>query len=140
MHSREAEDDTARILEDEMGKGAFKVLLHCFSSKRSLAERGLAIGAYVSFSGILTFKAADEIRETARFVPIDRLLVETDAPYLAPTPHRGKPNEPAYTALTLERLAELRGMPKNEMAAVTSDNFFRLFDKAVRPPDFGAAA
>jgi TatD DNase family protein len=140
VHSREAEDDTARILEDEMGKGAFKVLLHCFSSKRSLAERGLAIGAYVSFSGILTFKAAEEIRDTARFVPIDRLLVETDAPYLAPTPHRGKSNEPAYTALTLERLAELRGMSKNEMASMTSDNFFRLFDKVVRPADFGVAA
>lgn len=139
VHSREAEDDTARILEDEMGKGAFKVVLHCFSSKRSLAERGLAIGAYVSFSGILTFKAADEIRDTARMVPTDRLLVETDAPYLAPTPHRGKPNEPAYTALTLERLADLRGMSKNEMASMTSDNFFRLFDKAKRPPDFGGA-
>jgi TatD DNase family protein len=140
VHSREAEDDTASILEEEMGKGAFKVLLHCFSSKRSLAERGLAIGAYVSFSGILTFKGAEDIRETARLVPADRLLVETDAPYLAPTPHRGKLNEPAYTALTLERLAELRGMSKNEMATVTSDNFFRLFDKAERPPAFGAAA
>jgi len=140
VHSREAEDDTARILEEEMGKGAFKVVLHCFSSRPTLAERGLAIGAYVSFSGILTFKAADEIRDTARFVPADRLLVETDAPYLAPAPHRGKPNEPAYTALTLERLAELRGVSKNEMAAVTSDNFFRLFDKARRPQAFGAAA
>jgi TatD DNase family protein len=139
VHSREAEDDTARILEEEMGQGAFKVVLHCFSSKRSLAERGLAIGAYVSFSGILTFKAADDIRATAQIVPIDRLLVETDAPYLAPMPHRGKPNEPALTALTLERLAELRGMSKNEMATVTSDNFFRLFDKVRRPPAFGAA-
>ena len=123
-----------------MGKGAFKVVLHCFSSERHLAERGLAIGAHVSFSGILTFKAADEIRDIARMVPLDRLLVETDAPYLAPTPHRGKPNEPAYTALTLERLAELHGVSKNEMAAATSDNFFRLFDKAERPPGFEAAA
>jgi TatD DNase family protein len=140
VHSRKAEEDTARILEEEMGKGAFKVVLHCFSSKRTLAERGLAIGAYVSFSGILTFKAAEEIREIARLVPADRLLVETDAPYLAPVPHRGKRNEPAYTALTLERLAELRQMSKSEMARVTSDNFFRLFDKAVRPATFGAAA
>jgi TatD DNase family protein len=140
VHSREAEDDTARILEEEMGKGAFKVVLHCFSSKRALAERGLAIGAYVSFSGILTFKAAEEIRDTARIVPTDRLLVETDAPYLAPAPYRGKPNEPAYTAFTLERLAELHQMSKNEMAQVTSDNFFRLFDKAERPAAFGAAA
>jgi TatD DNase family protein len=140
VHSREAEDDTARILEEEMGKGAFNVVLHCFSSKRRLAERGLAIGAYVSFSGILTFKAAEEIRDTARLVPANRLLVETDAPYLAPVPHRGKRNEPAYTAFTLERLAELRQMSKNEMAKVTSDNFFRLFDKAMRPAAFGAAA
>ncbi len=140
VHSREAEDDTARILEEEMGKGAFNVVLHCFSSKRSLAERGLAIGAYVSFSGILTFKAAEEIRDTAGLVPANRLLVETDAPYLAPVPHRGKRNEPAYTAFTLERLAELRQMSKNEMAKVTSDNFFRLFDKAMRPAAFGAAA
>jgi len=140
VHSREAEDDTACILEEEMGKGAFKLILHCFSSKRSLAERGLAIGAYVSFSGILTFKAADDIRATAEIVPIDRLLVETDAPYLAPMPHRGKPNEPAFTALTLERLAKLHGMSKNEMATATSDNFFRLFDKVKRPPAFGAAA
>jgi TatD DNase family protein len=140
MHSREAENDSARILEEEMGKGVFKVVLHCFSSKRDLAERGLAIGAYVSFSGILTFKAADEIRDTARIVPLDRLLVETDAPYLAPAPHRGKLNEPAYTALTLKRLADLHGISKNEMAAATSDNFFRLFDKAERPPGFEVAA
>jgi TatD DNase family protein len=140
VHSREAEDDTARILEEEMGKGPFKVVLHCFSSKRALAERGLAIGAYVSFSGILTFKGAEEIRDTARIVPVDRLLVETDAPYLAPTPHRGKPNEPAYTALTLECLAELHRMSKDEMATVTSDNFFRLFEKAERPPAFRVAA
>jgi TatD DNase family protein len=140
VHSREAEDDTARMLESEMGQGTFKLVLHCFSSKRALAERGLAIGAYVSFSGILTFKAAEEIRETARLVPADRLLVETDAPYLAPAPHRGKPNEPAYAAVTMGRLAELRGMSKSAMAQVTSDNFFRLFDKAERPPGFGAAA
>lgn len=138
VHSREAEDDTADIIEEAMGQGPFKLVLHCFSSKWSLAERGLAVGAYVSFSGILTFKAADDIRETASRVPLDRLLVETDAPYLAPTPHRGKTNEPAYMALTLERLAEIRRTSKTEMAAVTSDNFFRLFTKAERPPEFEA--
>lgn len=123
-----------------MGKGAFKLVLHCFSSKRALAERGLAIGAYVSFSGILTFKAAEDIRDTARLVPADRLLVETDAPYLAPAPHRGRPNEPAYTALTLKCLADLRQMTENDMASITSANFFHLFDKAARPLAFGAAA
>lgn len=140
VHSREAEDDTAGIIEEEMGQGPFKVVLHCFSSKWSLAERGLEVGAYVSFSGIVTFKAADDIRRTALRVPLDRLLVETDAPYLAPTPHRGRTNEPAYTALTLERLSEIRGTSKTEMAAVTSNNFFRLFDKAERPPAFEAGA
>lgn len=140
VHSRDAEDDTATILEQEMGQGAFKFVLHCFSSKRSLAERGLAIRAYVSFSGILTFKAAEDIRETARLVPMDRLLVETDAPYLAPVPYRGKGNEPAYTAFTLECLADVRKISKTEMARATSDNFFRLFNKAARPSAFGQAA
>jgi TatD DNase family protein len=140
VHSREAEDDTASILEQEMGQGPFPFVLHCFSSKRSLAERGLAIGAFVSFSGILTFKAADDIRETARLVPLDHLLVETDAPYLAPVPYRGKPNEPAYTAYTLQHLANIRNLPKSEMARITSDNFFRLFSKAERPAGFGKAA
>lgn len=141
IHSRDAEVDTASILEEEADwGGAFKPLLHCFSSHHVLAERALPLGAYVSFSGILTFNGSEALRDSARKVPLDRLLVETDAPYLAPTPHRGKPNEPAYTALTLERLAELRGISKNDMASVTSDNFFRLFDKAVRPPNFEAAA
>ncbi len=133
IHSRSAEDDTADILEDEMGQGAFKPLLHCFSSKAVLAERGLAIGAYVSFSGILTFNAAQELRDTAALVPENRLLVETDAPYLAPVPFRGRPNEPAYTAHTLAKLAEVKGVPVDEMATITSDNFFRLFAKVPRP-------
>ena len=140
VHSREAEEDTAAILEQEMGQGALNFVLHCFSSKRSLAERGLAIGAYVSFSGILTFKAADDIRDTARIAPLDRLLVETDAPYLAPVPYRGKTNEPAYTGFTLECLADIREVSKTEMARITSDNFFRLFGKAMRPAAFGQAA
>lgn len=137
IHSRSAESDTARILEDEMGKGAFKPLLHCFSSSIDLAERGLAAGAYLSFSGILTFKSADTIRDAARLCPLDKMLVETDAPYLAPVPHRGQSNEPAYTAHTLACLAEVKGLPINEMAEITSNNFFRLFDKAPRPAAYG---
>lgn len=133
IHSRAAEADTATILEDEMAKGPFKPLLHCFSSKAELARRGLAIGAYVSFSGILTYKNAEDIRDTAREVPMDRLLVETDAPYLAPVPFRGKTNEPAFVVRTLEKLAEVKGVAAAEMAAVTSGNFFALFGKVPKP-------
>jgi TatD DNase family protein len=133
IHSREAEADTAGILEDEMGKGAFKPLLHCFSSKIELARRGLALGAYVSFSGILTYKNAEDIRVTAGEVPMDRLLVETDAPYLAPVPFRGKSNEPAYVVKTLEKLAEVKGVATPEMARITTDNFFALFGKVPKP-------
>lgn len=140
IHSRSAEKDTADILEDEMGKGAFKPLLHCFSSGIELAERGLAIGAYLSFSGILTFKSAETIRDAARLCPLDKMLVETDAPYLAPVPHRGQSNEPAYTAHTLAHLADVKGISVEDMARITSDNFFRLFDKAPRPAVFGVAA
>jgi TatD DNase family protein len=133
IHSREAEADTAAILEGEMKQGAFKPLLHCFSSARELAERGLPLGAYVSFSGILTYKNAEDIRVTARHVPLDRLLVETDAPYLAPVPHRGKTNEPAFVVRTLETLAKEKEVTPAEMAAVTSRNFFTLFDKVPKP-------
>ncbi len=140
IHSRSAEAATADILEDEMGKGTFKQLLHCFSSGIDLAERGLAIGAYLSFSGILTFKSAESIREAARLCPLDRMLVETDAPYLAPVPHRGQSNEPGFTVHTLAHLAEVKGLSVEQMAAITSDNFFRLFDKAPRPAVYGVAA
>ncbi|WP_119274033.1 TatD family hydrolase [Taklimakanibacter deserti] len=133
IHSREAEADTAAILEDEMGKGTFKPLLHCFSSKPELAMRGLKLGAYVSFSGILTYKNAEDIRATARLVPMDRLLVETDAPYLAPVPYRGKTNEPSFVVKTLEKLAEVKDVTPAEMAEVTSRNFFALFDKVPKP-------
>lgn len=133
IHSREAETDTADIIEEGLRKGPFTPLLHCFSSDRSLAERGLAVGAYISFSGILTFKAAEEIRKVAAEAPLDRILVETDAPYLAPTPHRGKRNEPAYVIHTAARLAQVRGMSADEINKVTSRNFFTLFDK-IRPP------
>lgn len=140
VHSRAAEGDTATILEEEMKHGPYRPLLHCFSSKSELARRGLGLGAYVSFSGILTYKNADDIRATAAEIPSDRLLVETDAPYLAPVPYRGKTNEPAFVVKTLDRLAEIRGCPPAEMARLTSDNFFRLFDKVVRPAGFAHAA
>lgn len=133
IHSREAEADTAGILEEEMARGAFKPLLHCFSSKAELARRGLKLGAYVSFSGILTYKNAEDIRETAREVPMDRLLVETDAPYLAPVPYRGKSNEPAFVVKTLEKLAEVKNVSAAEMAEITSRNFFALFAKVPKP-------
>jgi TatD DNase family protein len=140
IHSREAEADTTRILEEEMAKGAFKPLLHCFTSDVSLARAGLKLGAYVSFSGILTYKSAENLREAAREVPVDRLLVETDAPYLAPVPHRGKTNEPAFVVNTLDTLATIKGASAAEMARATSDNFFRLFSKVPRPSRYVAAA
>jgi TatD DNase family protein len=129
IHSRDAEEDTAAIIEEEMVKGEFQAVLHCYSSKPSLAARGLAKGAYISFSGILTFKNADEIRAVAKSAPLDRILVETDAPYLAPAPHRGKVNEPAFVLHTLSKLAEIREMPAARLAGITSENFFRLFAK-----------
>jgi TatD DNase family protein len=140
IHSREAEADTARILEEEMAEGPFRPLLHCFTSRAELAHRGLALGAYVSFSGILTYKNAPELRETAASIPLERLLVETDAPYLAPVPFRGKVNEPAYVVKTLEQLAAVKGIPIAEMARQTTENFFRLFSKATRPAEVSQAA
>ncbi len=133
IHSREAEADTASILEEEMKRGAFKPLLHCFSSQAELARRGLKLGAYVSFSGILTYKNAEDIRATAGEVPLDRLLVETDAPYLAPVPYRGKANEPSFVVKTLEKLAEVKAVAADEMANITSRNFFALFAKVPKP-------
>ena len=133
IHARDADDDIASILEEETGKGAFPFVLHCFSSGRRLAERGVALGGYVSFSGILTFRKSDELRDIARGVPKDRLLVETDAPFLAPMPHRGKTNEPAFVVHTAAVLAETIGVTPDEIARITTDNFFRLFSRASRP-------
>jgi TatD DNase family protein len=138
IHARDADSDMADILEDETGKGAFPFILHCFSSGRRLAEVGVALGGYVSFSGILTFKNSAELRAIATDVPHDRLLVETDAPYLAPIPFRGKRNEPAYVAHTANVLAETIGVSEAEIAAVTTDNFFRLFRKMPRPSALSA--
>ena len=118
------------ILQDETAKGPFPGVLHCFSSGQELARAALALGFYISFSGILTFKNADEVRAVALETPLDRLLVETDAPYLAPVPHRGKDNEPAFVANTANKLAELRGVTGREMAEQSTANFFRLFTKA----------
>ncbi|SMH48082.1 TatD family hydrolase [Mesorhizobium australicum] len=133
IHARDADADVAAILEDETGKGAFPFLLHCFSSGADLARVGLRLGGYISFSGILTFRRSDELRAIAREVPRDRLLVETDAPYLAPMPYRGKRNEPAYVRHTAEVLAETIGVSVDEIEDITTDNFYRLFSKAVRP-------
>jgi TatD DNase family protein len=132
IHSREADDDTARILEEETGKGAFPAVLHCFTGGRDLAMRGVALGHYVSFTGILTFKNSQNLRDIAAALPADRILVETDAPYLAPLPYRGKRNEPAYVTETAKVLAQTRGVSAEEVARQTTENFFRLFSKVPR--------
>lgn len=134
IHTRDADDDTIAILEDEHAKGAFPAVLHCFTGGRKLAMRALDLGLYVSFSGVITFKKNDVLREIARDVPLDRLLVETDAPFLAPDPFRGKRNEPSYIARTAAALATVKGISNEELARATSDNFFRLYKKAKRPP------
>lgn len=129
IHARSADDDMIAILTEEMAKGRFTAVLHCYSSGPKLAEVGVGLGLYFSFSGIITFKKSEEIREIAQGIPLDRLLVETDAPYLAPLPYRGKRNEPAYVAHTAKVLAEVRGMSELAMARLTTDNFRRLFSK-----------
>lgn len=130
IHSREADEHTTRILDEEMAKGAFKAVLHCYTGGMALAMRGVELGLYVSFSGVITFKNSETLRDVARAVPLDRVLVETDAPYLAPVPMRGKRNEPAYVAHTAKVLAEVKGVNADEIAAATTENFFRLFSKA----------
>ncbi|PSJ64196.1 TatD family hydrolase [Pseudaminobacter soli (ex Li et al. 2025)] len=138
IHSRDADDDMAAILEEESGKGAFPFILHCFSSGPALAETGIKLGGYVSFSGILTFKKSEELREIAARVPHDKLLVETDSPYLAPVPFRGKRNEPALVVHTAKVLGETLGLSADEIGTLTTDNFFRLFKKMPRPTVQGA--
>ena len=130
VHTRSADEDTCRILREEAGRGAFPGVIHCFSAGRTVAETALEIGFHVSFSGILTFKKAEDVRAVARDVPADRLLVETDAPYLAPVPHRGRRNEPAHVVHTAARLADIKELDAAELARVTTDNFFRLFSKS----------
>lgn len=129
IHTREAEEDTVRILKD-VGQGRAKGVMHCFSSSMDLAEKSLEIGFYISFSGIITFKKSGELREIVKRVPLSSMLVETDSPYLAPEPHRGKKCEPAFTRLTAEKVAELKGVSLEEVAEATTKNFFTLFSKA----------
>jgi TatD DNase family protein len=131
VHAREADCEIVRILRQESPRAG---VLHCFSSGRRLAEVALDLGFCISISGIVTFRKADELRAIVRDVPLDRLLVETDAPYLAPVPYRGKRNEPAYVVATATTVAELKGVSLQQLAATTTENFFRLFQKAHRPP------
>ncbi|HEX9932605.1 MAG TPA: TatD family hydrolase [Allosphingosinicella sp.] len=130
VHTRDAEAETYDILADEMGKGAFSGVIHCFTASRDFAEKALGLGLYVSMSGIVTFKNAKDLQETAKTIPLERLLIETDSPFLAPVPHRGRPCEPAFVADTARFLAQLRGESIEELAAATSANFHRLFAKA----------
>ena len=130
IHTRDAEDDTLAILEEEMGKGAFPALIHCFTASRAFGEEVLALGLSISISGIVTFKNAKDLQDFARTIPADRLLVETDSPFLAPVPHRGKPCEPGFVKDTATYLADLRGTSIEALAETTSANFYRLFSKA----------
>lgn len=135
IHARQADDDMIAILREETGKGAFPFVLHCFSSGEGLAATGVELGGYVSFSGILTFRNSNELRDIARQVPKNRLLVETDAPYLAPVPQRGKTNEPAFVAYTAAVLGDTIGLSSEALADLTTGNFFRLFGKMPKPAD-----
>jgi TatD DNase family protein len=134
VHTRDADEETMALLEDEMARGAFTGVIHCYSSSRRLAERATALGLYLGLGGILTFKRSEELRATVREMPLDRLILETDAPYLAPVPVRGRTNEPAYTAHVAKVLAEVRGLPLAEIERATTANFHRLFAKVPAPP------
>lgn len=133
VHTRDAEEDTVRILQDEMKDGAFTGLIHCFTSSKYLSDAALEMGFYISISGIITFKKSEELRDTVRSIPLERLLVETDAPYLAPMPYRGKRNEPSYVVETNKMVAALKEVDEETCARVTTENFFALFNKAKRP-------
>ncbi|TAH37695.1 MAG: TatD family deoxyribonuclease [Alphaproteobacteria bacterium] len=129
IHTRDADEDTEKILREETAKGAFPFLLHCFTGSEKLAWAGVELGGYVSFSGILTYKTAQNLRDIAKILPADRILVETDSPYLAPGPMRGKSNEPAFVVHTAQQLADVRNVTLAEIGRITSDNFHRLFKK-----------
>lgn len=133
IHTRDADDDTIQILTEEHAKGGLTGLIHCYSTGPEVAEKAVKLGLYISLAGILTFKRSDELRKTVARLPLDRLLVETDAPYLAPEPKRGTRNEPALVIHTAARMAEIKGLATDEMARVTTNNFYRLFRRAARP-------
>jgi TatD DNase family protein len=130
VHTRDAEDDTAEILEQAVNAGGVRGVLHCFTGSQALAEKALGLGFFISLSGIVTFKNAADLQDTAKIVPGDRLLVETDSPFLAPVPHRGQVCEPAFVADTARFVAGLRGVDPEALAQQTTDNFFKLFTKA----------
>ncbi|MEH6716259.1 TatD family hydrolase [Parasphingorhabdus flavimaris] len=130
VHTRDAEADTAAIMAEEMEQGAYSGVIHCFTASEEFAQKALALGFYISISGIVTFKNAKDLKETAAKLPADRLLVETDAPFLAPVPHRGKTGEPAFVANTARYLAELRGEDYTDLCETTGRNFYQLFTKA----------
>jgi TatD DNase family protein len=132
IHSRDCDADMAQILTEEIGQGAFPAILHCYTGGRELAFKAIDLGLHISFTGILTFKRSDELRSLAKDLPADRIMVETDAPFLAPLPYRGKRNEPAYVVETAKVLAAARGVSLEEIAAQTTENFFRLFAKVPR--------
>ena len=138
IHTREADEDCGRILDEEMEKGPFRAVLHCYTGGLALAKKAVAHGLYVSFTGILTFKNSQNVRDVAAEIPLDRIMVETDAPFLAPGKYRGKRNEPSFVTETAKALAELRGVSFDEMSRQTTENFFRFFDKVPCPA--GAAA
>jgi TatD DNase family protein len=137
IHTRDADEDCGRILEEEMGKGAFRAVLHCYTGGRELAMKAISLGLSISFTGILTFKKSQALRDLAAELPADRVMVETDAPYLAPGKFRGKRNEPSYVVETARVLAETRGVSLEEVSRQTTENFFRLFSKV---PALGVAA
>ena len=130
VHTRDAEADTHAMLAEEMGKGAFPGVIHCFTASQDFADKALALGLYISLSGIVTFKNARALQDIARQIPLDRLLIETDSPFLAPVPVRGRPCEPGYVAHTAQFLADLRGMEISELSETTAANYLRLFSKA----------
>lgn len=135
VHTREADEVMCRVLTEEMADGPFRFLMHCYTSGAELAEQAAELGAWFSVSGIATFKAAEDVRAVIRGMPADRVIVETDCPYLAPVPHRGRRNEPAFVGHVLDKLAEVRGWSRQEAEARTTDAFFALFDRIPRPVD-----
>lgn len=131
IHTRDADADCLDILKEEMKKGPFKALIHCFTASLEFAQEVLSLGLYISISGIVTFKKAENVQEAVKLIPLERLLIETDAPYLAPIPHRGKRNEPSFVVHVAEQIAELKNRPLPEVARVTTQNYFDLFQKVV---------